>query len=114
MKEKLDSLQELIEDRNRQVKELWNVIQMLDDENMMLKSHSDKWEKREKLLIKDIINLKVSAANANRSADITVSYNAADWKEVLDKELITWGTQNLKAQRKRDISSNKRCRRWSQ
>merc|ERR1719320_434446 len=92
-KDKLDSLEHLVKERNRQVKELWNIVQMLDDENMVLKRQSDKWEEREKKLSK----LKVE----NRIGDIiVVSYNAADWKEVLDQELTSWGSKNLKSQRK--------------
>merc|ERR1719383_857930 len=63
---------------------------------MELKRQSDKWEEREKKLSNVIIDSK-------RSDDIVVSYNAADWKEVLDQELTTWGSKNRKAQRKRDL-----------
>jgi len=62
-KDKLDSLEHLVKERNRQVKELWNVIQMLDDENLMLKRQTDKWEKQEKKLSKVTIESKVSGAN---------------------------------------------------
>jgi len=99
-REKVEFLQDLVEERNRQVKELWNVIQMLDDENMSLKSRLEKFEQRESLLNKEIIDLKVSIANDNPRADITVSYNSADWKKILDEELSTWETQTLKVHRK--------------
>jgi len=96
-KDKLDSLEHLVKERNRQVKELWNVIQMLDDENMVLKRQSDKWEEREKKLSRVIIDSEVSTANVNRIGDFIILYNAADWKEVLDQELTTWGSKNLKS-----------------
>merc|ERR1719320_511601 len=56
MKDKFDSLQDLVDERNAQVKELLNVIQMLDHENMVLKRQSDKWQEREKQLNKLIID----------------------------------------------------------
>jgi len=105
-KDKLDSLERLVKEKNRQVKELWNVIQMLDDENMVLKRQSDKLEEREKKLSKVIIDSKIE----NHFGDIIVSHNAADWKEVIDQELTTWGSKNLKAQRKRDLVGKKNSR----
>jgi len=97
MKDKLDSLQELIQERDRQVKELWYVVQMLDDENMLLKSQSEKFEDRESQLNKEIIDLKVSCV---RGAHVAVSDTAADWKEVLDHDLSSLKTQNPKAGKK--------------
>jgi len=103
-RDKLDSLEHLVEERNRQVKELWNVIQTLDDENMVLKGQSDKWEEREKKLSKVIIDSKVD----NRCGDIIVSYNAADWKEVLAQELATRGSKDVTAQKNRDLVGKKK------
>jgi len=60
MKEKMESLEQQLEERNIQVKELWSVIQMLDDENMNLKSQAGNWETKEKQLRQEITDLKVS------------------------------------------------------
>jgi len=40
-------------------------------------------------LNKDIFDLKVSIANDNPRADITVSYNSAHWEVIIDEELST-------------------------
>jgi len=112
MKDKLDSLQELIQERDRQVKELWYVVQMLDDENMLLKSQSEKFEDRESQLNKEIIDLKVSSASG---AHVAVSGNAADWKEVLDQDLSSLKTKNPKAGKKPSNSKTSgRRERWRQ
>jgi len=87
MKEKMESLQELLEDRNRQMKELWNVIQMLEDANMKLKSQADKWEKKEKQLRKEITDLKVSNATDVQETNFFVSDNTTDWKKKFHQEL---------------------------
>jgi len=110
MKDKLDSLQELIQERDRQVKELWYVVQMLDDENMLLKSQSEKFEDRESQLNKEIIDLKVSSASG---AHVAVSDNAADWKEVLDEDLSALKTQNTKAGKKPSKKKTRGCWRQS-
>jgi len=105
---KMDSLQVTIEERDREVKELWNVIQMLEDENIMLKGQSERWKVRENLLKKEINDLKVSIKN-NSAAGITVSYNALNRKEILDHELSTQGTQSRRACKRRYmVTKNKR------
>jgi len=88
MREKLESLQKLLEDRNRQVEELWNVIQMLDDGNMMLKSQADKWEKKEKQLRKEITDLKPSSATDVQEINMFVYYSTSDWKEKFHQERL--------------------------
>jgi len=109
--EELDSLQKSMDDRDSQVKELWNVIQMLDNENMELKIQSEKCQERQKQLNSEIIGLKCS----NARADITVSDKAANWKNILDKELSSLGNHRFKDKRQRDlVSKNKisgRCER---
>jgi len=70
---------------------------MLDDENMLLKSQSEKFEDRENQLNKEIIDLKVSSTSG---AHVTVSDSAADWKEVLDQDLSSLKTKNPNAGRK--------------
>jgi len=114
--EELDSLQKSMDERDRQVKELWNVIQMLDNENTGLKIQSEKCQEREKQLNREIIGLKCSNANNIHRADITFSDKAANWKIILDEELSNLGIHSFKDQRKRDLVSEKkisgRCERW--
>jgi len=112
--EKLDSLQVTMDERDRQLKDLWNVIQMLDDENMTLKRESENWEKRENILKKEINGLKLFVGSS-RAGDITVSNNALDWKDILEDELSSLGTQSQKVHKM--VSSTKiagRRRRWIQ
>jgi len=109
MKEKMESLEEQLEDRNRQVKELWNVIQMLDDENMNLKSQTGKWEKKEQQLKKEITDLKVSNAH-DPDTNILVSYNTIDWKEKFHQELLTWESRKQSAYEEKVKRKHRRCR----
>jgi len=112
MKDKFDSLKELIQERDRQGKELWYVVQMLDDENMLLKSKSEKFVDRESQLNKEIIDLKVFSASG---AHVAVSNNTADWKEVLHQDLLTLKTQNSKAVKKpSNRKTSGRRGRWRQ
>jgi len=76
----MESLEQQLEDRNRQVKELWSVIQILDDENMNLKSQVCKWDTKEKQLTQEITDLKVSNSH-DSNTNILVSYNTIDWKD---------------------------------
>jgi len=85
MKEKLGSLKEMLEDRNRRVKELWFVIQMLDDENMVLKGRVEEREEMEEQLNRERYGLKISDDDARNI--ILVSYNTVDWEQKLHQEL---------------------------
>jgi len=87
MKEKLGSLKEMLEDRNRRVKELWFVIQMLDDENMLLKGRVEKREEMEEQLNRERCGLKFSDDDARNN--ILVSYNTVDWEQKLQQELAS-------------------------
>jgi len=93
MKEKLGSLKEMLEDRNRRVKELWFVIQMLDDENMLLKGRVEKREEMEEQLNRERCGLKFSDDDARNN--ILVSYNTVDWEHKIHQELSSEEPQTL-------------------
>jgi len=88
---KIESLQDELEDRNRQVKELWNVIQMLDDENMMLKRKAEEIEEMKKQLNKD---LKVFTSDDDSRNNMFISCNTADWRQKLHQECSAWESRN--------------------
>jgi len=90
MKEKLEILGKWVEDKNRRVKELLNIVQMLDDANVELMNKASEWQKSEKKLKEEIAKLKSSSSRDYPKTNIFVNYNSADWKEKIQHDLTAW------------------------
>jgi len=115
-KKKLESLQGLVDERNRQVKELWDVIQLLDDANLKLKCQVEKLDEREKTLNNEIFGLKLCITNSDVGGAIVCS-NSENWKEKVDQESSVRGSTSLNKVRNIARPHNEkldgRCKRLS-
>jgi len=77
----------VIEDKDQQVKELWNFAKTLNEKNMALSYKADLWdqrEKREKQVKNDSMNM--SFANASVLPEFRISNISSNWKNKLDQE----------------------------
>merc|ERR1719320_76100 len=106
-KEKVKTLENMVEEKDTDVQWLWNELQMLDDEYMKLKRKSDKWEASQKKLKKEIIGLKLLIKNNHWKPKIKLSSDAVDWKEKMDKELSGFRTAMRPSHRWKDFLSLK-------
>jgi len=106
-KEKVKTLENMVEEKDTDVQWLWNELQMLDDEYMKLKRKSDKWEASKKKLKKEIIGLKLLMKNNHWKPKIKLSSDAVDWKEKMDKELSGFRTAMRPSHRWKDFLSLK-------
>jgi len=116
VKEKLCSVMELMDEKSRQVKELWNVIQMLDEANMKLNQQAVFREQSEKLLRKEIIALKLLAANSkNMKSNFHISSVTVDWKAKIGHDIQLWRYWESVGQRKKgSMFKNKLEEYWVQ
>jgi len=73
-------LEKLAEDKDRQIKDLWNVIQTIDDENIELVNQAEIWSQTEKQLKKEIDDLMVSVLNCNQRSIRFVPDTTIDWR----------------------------------
>merc|ERR1719419_165131 len=112
MKKKLEILGEWVEDKNRRVKELLNVVQMLDGAYVELMNKASEWQKSEIKLKEEIVKLKSSSSRDCPKRNIFVSHNSADWKEKIQHDLAAWESSKLGKLRKGNIwSKGKKCER---
>jgi len=109
-KKKLESLQELLDNRNRQVKELWNVIRRLDGENMMFKNEAEDRKEVKRLNTessdtsdddsKNNIFLFCNKADCRQKLhqefSAGVSRNRRDCEEKFNESLRPWGVSDAK------------------
>jgi len=100
VKEKLEILGKWVEDKNRRVKELLNVVQMLDDAYIELMNKASEWQKSETKLKEEIVKLKSSSSRDFPMTNIFVSSNSADWKEKIQHDLIAWESSKFGKLRK--------------
>jgi len=108
---KLESLQELLDDRNRQIRELWNVIQRLDEDSMMFKNEADDSEEMKKQLNNESCDLEVYTSDDDWKNNILISCNTADWRQKLHQELSVRESRN---QRDCEEKFNGSLRLWGQ
>jgi len=113
MKEKLKKLEVMLEDKSNQVKNLWGVIQILDDENMKLKRKRDAWKSSEKQLKNEIKALKMNISNKMQKTNFYVSLDTVDWKKKVDHEFSARRNQIQNSVRKKSSSSRSKLRRWT-
>lgn len=113
IKEKVEKLEGMLEDKSNQVKNLWGAIQILDDENIKLKRKRNAWKSSEKKLKNEIKALKMNISNKGQKTNFYVSLDTVDWKKKVDHESAARRTQIQKSVRKKNSSSRSKLRRWT-
>jgi len=108
MKGKLETLGKWVEDKKRQVKELLNVIQMLDDANAELMNKASEWLESETRLKKEIARLKLSSRRDYPKTNMLISHNTADWKEKIQHDLTARESSKLGEQWRGNILSKRK------
>jgi len=88
IKWKMESLEELVEEKNREIKELLNFIVILEDVNVKLHKQSDRWELNDKKLRKKIRYLNLSISNKNPKLNVFLSCNTVDWKQKIERDQV--------------------------
>jgi len=112
IKVKLASLKRLLKDKDKQLKELWNIIQMLNDAKLNLKRQADQWEQSEMQLKKEIVDLRVRLANEDDKPDtIFTSPQTFDWKAKMETELSSWGVQQSTSRRSTGLLHDQKLKR---
>jgi len=96
LKAKLCSSERAVQEKSRQIKELWDVIQMLYDTNMSLIRRADILEQSEKQLKKEVSDLKGQLVNGDIELDALVCPCTVDWKAKLVKDLSGWRPKRKK------------------
>jgi len=84
---KLMNLEELLEAKSVQVESLQSAIQILDDENMRLKTEEDILASNERQLKHEINTLKSTIAKIEKKPNVHLSQDTANWKEKMDDDL---------------------------
>jgi len=108
------NLEELLEGKSMQVQRLQCTVQMLDIENVDLKTENIILATSEKQLNKEINALQMTIAKIDQKPDIYQSQSTADWKTKLDIDLLTWKTRIQTTIRKTDsFSTRGQHKRWT-
>lgn len=107
MKEKLRSLEELVWNKSKRIRELWSFIEILDCTNIKVNRRAEMWEGNAKQLEKDITVLKMQKTNTE--SNLQLSPNSVDWKAKIEDDIRLWRNWKPASQRRNGGMVNRRC-----
>jgi len=91
LKNMLQSEKRMLEEKEKDVKNLWSAIQTLDDENVKLDRDTEEWKGREKEMNGEITGLKKALKNTKKQQsvgdDLYISHNTDNWRFKMESDL---------------------------
>jgi len=108
----IDSKRDDIEAKKIKLNELWNVVKMLDDDNVNLKREAEESRKREQHMKDEILRCQLALfANDPSTFDLYLSPESSNWKNKLNSDILNKTeslrkASNRKRMNKPQISSN--------